>query len=94
MSIKIGYIRFVFVALWLVFMAQSLTAAGVTLQVRNRSAESVFREIMKQTGKNFVYKSGTLDGLRVTVSVTDVSLEKALERIFDGTDITYRHKWQ
>ncbi len=90
MSIKIGYIRFVFVALWLVFMAQSLTAAGVTLQVRNRSAESVFREIMKQTGKNFVYKSGTLDGIRVTVSVTDVSLEKALERIFDGTDITYR----
>lgn len=64
-------------------------AAGVTVRAVKRPAEQVFAEIMHQTGKNFVYASDLLKGVRVTVDVTDAELSDVLDRMFAATDITY-----
>ena len=67
-------------------------AAGVTIHAVRRSAEPVFIEIMKQSGKNYVYSSKLLDDLRVTIDVKDCPLEKALEIMFKDTPISYKIK--
>lgn len=67
-------------------------AKNVTLRAENEPAASVFRTLMEQTGKNFVYSSDLLSDLRVTVDVRNKPLKKALDMIFEGTDIEYRVK--
>lgn len=67
-------------------------AKNVTIRAVNQPAAEVFRSIVEQTGKNFVYSSDLLTDMRVTVNVKDKSLKYALSIIFDGTDIEYRIK--
>ncbi len=67
-------------------------AKNVTIRAVNQPASEVFRSIVEQTGKNFVYSSDLLTNMRVTVNVKDKSLKYALSIIFDGTDIEYRIK--
>lgn len=52
----------------------------------------MFRSIVEQTGKNFVYSSDLLTNMRVTVNVNDKSLKYTLSAIFDDTNIEYRIK--
>ncbi|MDE6291121.1 MAG: hypothetical protein K2M16_06280 [Muribaculaceae bacterium] len=47
---------------------------------------------MNQTGMNFVFSSGILDGVKVTMDVKDVGLKYALNLIFKDTDIKYKIK--
>ncbi len=70
--------------------ALTLHAGGITLNVKNRPATEVFSKIMTLSGKNFVYSSDLLNGLRVSVNVTDASLDSVLRQMFAGTDITYK----
>lgn len=65
-------------------------AADVTVSADRRSAESVFGEIMRQTGTNFIYPSGLLDGITVSVHADNEPLGRVLGRMFDGTGIEYR----
>lgn len=67
-------------------------AQRITLHAVGRPAEKVFADIMKQSGKNFVYSSGLLDGLNVTVSADGKQLRQVLDAMFEGTDIAYRVK--
>lgn len=68
--------------------------AGITIRAVNQPAASVFRSIVTQTGKNFVYSSDILKNLRVTVDVKDKPLKKVLSEIFENTEIEYKIKGQ
>ena len=82
--------------LLIIFILVSIFQAGfcqkVTVKAIDVPAEIVFRNIMDQTGRNFVYSSGILDGMKVTVDVKDVVLKHALDLIFKDTDIRYKMK--
>ncbi len=67
-------------------------ARKVTVRAVDRPAPEVFRSIVEQTGKNFVYSSELLRDMRVSVDVADKPLRQALDEMFRGTDIEYRIK--
>lgn len=67
-------------------------AKNVTIRAVNQPAAEVFRSIVEQTGKNFVYSSDLLTNMRVTVNVHDKSLKYTLSAIFDDTNIEYKIK--
>lgn len=67
-------------------------ARNITVKAVNQPASVVFRSIVEQTGKNFVYSSELLKDMRVTVNVTDKPLRHALNIMFLNTDIEYRVK--
>ncbi len=67
-------------------------ARNVTVRAVDEPAATVFRSLVEQTGKNFVYSSDLLKDMRVSVNVADVSLEKALTAMFRDTDIEWKIK--
>lgn len=67
----------------------SVAAQNVTIKAVNQPAATVFRSIIGQTGKNFVYSSDLLSDLKVTVDVTDKPLKSVLDDIFRDTGISY-----
>ena len=67
-------------------------AQNVTIKAVNQPASVVFRSIVEQTGKNFVYSSEILKGMRVSVNVKDKSLKHTLDVIFKDSDIEYKIK--
>lgn len=67
-------------------------AQNVTVRAVDRPAPAVFRTIVGQTGKNFVYSSELLKDMRVSVNVKDKPLKQALDLIFRDTDIEYEIK--
>lgn len=73
-------------------VAESVYAGKITLKSVDRPAEEVFAEVMRQSGKNFIYSSDILRGLKVRVDVKNKSLGKTLRELFKGTDIEYKIK--
>lgn len=69
--------------------ATSLTA-GITVSLTNVPASRAFAEVMRQCNHNFVYSSGLLDGVNVTISAKDEPLDRVLDRMFGSTDIEWR----
>ncbi|MDE6652931.1 MAG: STN domain-containing protein, partial [Muribaculaceae bacterium] len=72
--------------------AITLQAQNVTLTAKNKDAEKVFAELIHQTGKNFIYPSGLLDGMKVTVNANNTPLTQVLDNMFSGTGVTYKIK--
>lgn len=64
-------------------------AQNVTVRAVDEPAAAVFRSIVKQTGKNFVYSSELLESVRVSIDVRDMPLAMALDVIFRDTDVQY-----
>lgn len=64
-------------------------AQNVTIRAVNQPASAVFRSIVEQTGKNFVYSSELLKDMRVSVNVRNKSLKHTLSIIFKDSDIEY-----
>ncbi|MGM9863928.1 MAG: secretin and TonB N-terminal domain-containing protein, partial [Lepagella sp.] len=69
-----------------------VSAQRVTLKADNVQAATAFRSLMEQSGKNFVYSSDLLKGLRVTIDVRNKPLNKVLKHMFRGTDIEFSIK--
>ncbi len=69
-----------------------IMAQKVTISVVDKPAAAVFRSIVEQTGKNFVYSSELLNNMRVTVNVTDKPLKQALSVMFKDSDIEWKIK--
>lgn len=67
-------------------------ARNVSVHVTDAAADRVFADMVRQTGMNFVYPAGLLDGLTISVSADDEPMDQVLRRMFDGTDIKYRIK--
>lgn len=70
----------------------SIEARNVNINARGREATAVFEDIMRQTGKNFIYKAGLLKGMKITVHASDEPLESVLRRMFADTGITFSIK--
>lgn len=68
------------------------SAQNVSIKAVNRPAAEVFRSLIEQTGKNFVYSSELLSDLNVTVNAKDRPLKSVLDEIFAGSDIEYKIK--
>lgn len=69
--------------------ASAVCARNVSIDAHNRDAQSVFAELMRQTGKNFIYSSDILKGVRISVKASNEPLDDVLRRMFDGTGITF-----
>lgn len=67
-------------------------AQNVTIRAVNQPASVVFRSIVEQTGKNFVYSSELLRDMRVSVNVKNKPLKHTLSKIFKDSDIEYQIK--
>lgn len=65
-------------------------ARGITIRAVNQKAETVFADIMRQTGKNFIYTPDILRNLKVSVSAADEPLDRVLERMFRDTGVSFR----
>ncbi len=85
--------RFIISALMAVAVCGSAYAEStVTVHAKGEAAEKVFSDIMKQTGKNFIYSPEVLKGVKITAKTDNMPLGDALKRIFAGTGVEYRIK--
>lgn len=82
--------RLVTVLVAMLLMALAAAARGVTVDADSCAAEVVFREIMEQTGKNFVYQADAMSGVKVSVHARNKSLKSVLAMMFAATDISYK----
>ena len=73
-------------------LSLSVSAQDITLKATDRPAAEVFRSIMNQTDRNFVYSSELLNDMRITVDAKKKPLKRVLDEIFRGTDIEYKIK--
>ncbi len=96
---KIAYsfrILLILTALWIVqtgfpmhTFAQT-TGKTVTIHVQNQTVRNLLQEIQKQTGINFAYNEKILSSYTSrSLDVTEQSVEKTLQLLFEGTDLTY-----
>ncbi|MDE6547716.1 MAG: TonB-dependent receptor [Muribaculaceae bacterium] len=74
------------------FFWQACPCQKVTVIADDTPLERVFRSIMDQTGKNFIYSSDLLEGRRVTIDVREVRLKHALRLIFKDSGISFKMK--
>lgn len=84
--------RFLIILSILVLTCISSPAQKVTVDAQNQPASTVFRSIIEQTGKNFVYSSDLLNNIKITIKATDMPLKKVLSEMFTNTDIEYKIK--
>lgn len=72
--------------------AVALCAQKVSVKAINQPAAVVFRSLVEQTGKNFVYSSDLLKDVRVTVSADRKPLKAVLNDMFHDSDIEFKIK--
>ena len=82
--------------LLLLFLAVCIYTVGaaqnVTIKAVNQPAAVVFRSIIEQTGKNFVYSSELLQDMHISVNAQKKPLKNVLDDMFKNTDIEYKIK--
>lgn len=81
-----------FIVLVIIVLSALVTAVAqkVSVDVVEQPASVVFRSLMEQTGKNFVYSSELLDGVKVTLKAKNKPLQKVLTRMFAGSGIEFK----
>lgn len=82
------------IAIFSFFMFSStlIAAQNINIKAFNQPASVVFRNIMEQTGMNFIYPSDLLRDMKVSVNSSNKPLKKVLEEIFSETDISFKIK--
>ena len=71
-------------------VSASGTAQNITLSVKNKSLQVVFKEIRRQSGYQFFYNQSILEKVTpITVDVKNVSIEDALKACFKDQVVTY-----
>ena len=76
------------------FFSQAVSAREqeqpITISLKNASLESVFSEIRKQTGINFIYTKDLLQrAAKVSIEVRNESLQKVMELVMKDQPLTY-----
>lgn len=79
-------------SLALLCMAFTANAQNVTIKAVKQPAATVFRSLMEQTGKNFVYSSELLKDMKVTVKAKRKPLRYVLAEMFSYTSVEYKIK--
>lgn len=72
---------------WTMWLGAS--AQTITLKAVNEPVDKVFKEVVRQSGKNFVYTSAILKGKRVSIDLKGASLTDALEKMLKPIGINY-----
>lgn len=85
-------IKFALVAGLMLLSAMVAGADNITIHATGQPADEVFRQIARQSGKNFVYATDLLRGRTVSVSADNAPLETVLERMLRSTGIVYSIK--
>lgn len=82
------------IAVLTIFSALTIAAIAqnITIKAFEKPAAEIFRSIMQQTDKNFVYSSDLLKDVRITVDLKNKPLNEVLDDVFKGTDIIYELK--
>ena len=62
------------------------TGKRVSVELREATIDSLVNELEAQTGYHFYYDPAQFDSLRVSLSVTNISLQKALELVFANSE--------
>lgn len=88
--------RIILTALWFVLISTNLSAQSapdnkISLRVQNTTIEEVLRQIESRYSVRFSYSSNfvSLDR-KVNVSARSEPLEQVLDKLFQGTEISYR----
>ncbi|HVU54935.1 MAG TPA: SusC/RagA family TonB-linked outer membrane protein [Puia sp.] len=73
--------------------ASGFAQAKINLQLKETTLKQVLNEVEKQTDYRFVYHTGTLpEDRKVSIHVTDATLDEVLSKAFSGLPITYTVK--
>jgi len=64
-------------------------AQNVSISEKNTPLAQVFDELRKQTGYTFFYKDASVKDIRVSVSIKDVQLDKALNIILENQPLVF-----
>lgn len=70
----------------------SLSSQTINISVENEPAENVFKEIMRQSDKNFVFKSNLLKNKSISAHIKNASLSEALDKTLTPIGIGYTLK--
>ena len=63
----------------------------ITLRVRNMSIPEIFKRIEQSSDYRFFYRDEQLRGLgRRSIQVKNASLESVMDRLLEGTSLTYK----
>lgn len=76
----------------LMAVSLQLSAQRVSLEAYRMPADKTFIELMQRARTNYIYPSGLLDGITVSISVTDQPLETALDSLFVNTPIIWTRR--
>lgn len=69
----------------------SLQQRNISLKLTNATLSEILAEVRKQTNLNFVYKETELQSFgKKSISVTNVSVETALNKLFSNTAFSYK----
>ena len=83
-------LTFVFILAALLQISAKTVAQKVTLSGKNIALETVFLDIKKQTGYNFLFVTKTLEGTtKVSVDFKDAPLEEVLKKCLKDQPLTY-----
>jgi TonB family protein len=63
---------------------------SLSLNFKEQSLSSVLEEIRSQASVNFVYNDKLVSDVKVTIKLDSGSIEYAIKKILDGSDISYK----
>src|SRR6187402_2573894 len=73
--------------------ATGFAQVKINLQLKESSLKQLLDEVEKQTDYRFVYHTGTLpEDKKVSIHVTNASLDEVLTKAFAGIPVTYTVK--
>ncbi|HET6995608.1 MAG TPA: secretin and TonB N-terminal domain-containing protein, partial [Chitinophagaceae bacterium] len=62
----------------------------VTLSLKNVPVQTVFREVIRQTGFSIIYNEAMFEGLKpVSIEVKDATVEEAIQKALKGQPLSY-----
>ncbi|TDQ79827.1 TonB-linked SusC/RagA family outer membrane protein [Sphingobacterium yanglingense] len=63
---------------------------NINLTLKDKSLKDAFSSISKQSGYHFLYLENDIKNVRkISLNLTDISLQDALKKTFENTDLTY-----
>ena len=85
------YLVFTFLGVLNVIAGSAYSQENLKLNLKEVSLMTLFREIRKQTGIDFVYNEEQCrDFGKVSVEISDGMVEQLLQQVFDSSKLTYR----
>ena len=82
-------IKYALILGFLLLSVLEISADDITIHAKSQPADVVFRQIVGQSGKNFVYASDLLRGITVSVNADNATLESVLAQMLGSTGIRY-----